>query len=89
MDLYSVVFKPSVEKDIRRLPASISSRLMERIQGLATEPFPAGTLKLSGAAKLYRLRAGDYRIIYEVDNNARLVTIHYVRQRRDVYRRLP
>ena len=89
MDLYNVVFKPSVEKDLRRLPASISSRIMGRIQGLVSEPFPPGSIKLSGAEKLYRLRVGDYRIIYEVDIAARVVKFHYVRHRRDAYRKLP
>ena len=89
MDLYSLVFKPSVEKDIRRLPSSMTSRIMERIGTLRSTPFPPSAGKLSGAEKLYRLRVGDYRIIYEVDKNARVVTIHYVRHRRDAYRRLP
>ncbi|MSO19266.1 MAG: type II toxin-antitoxin system RelE/ParE family toxin [Acidobacteria bacterium] len=75
MDLYSVVLKPTVEKDLRRLPGPITLRVMERIQGLASEPFPPGSIKLSGTEKLCRLRVGDYRIIYEVDRAARVVTV--------------
>ena len=89
MNAYSVTFKPSVEKDLRLLPASVVSRIMVRIEALASTPFLTSAIKLSAAENLYRVRVGDYRIIYEVDQKARLVTIHYIRHRRDVYRRLP
>lgn len=89
MGVYSLVFKPSVENDLRRIPSSTASRIMERIEGLTKNPFPPSIVKLTGAEKLYRLRVGDYRIIYEVDAKAQLVIVHYVRHRRDVYRRLP
>ena len=89
MDLYSLAFKPSVERDIRRLPSSMTTRVMERIEALRSAPFPPSSVKLFGAEKLYRLRVGDYRIIYEVDRSTRVVIIHYARHRRDAYRRLP
>ena len=88
MAAYSVFSKPSVERDLRRLPRGAVDRVMERIAALANKPFPRDAVKLSGAERLYRLRAGDYRIVYEVDTDAALITIHAVRHRRDVYRRL-
>lgn len=86
MDSFEIVFQPSVHKDLRRLPKTAISRVMARIEGLAADPLPSRVVKLSDAERLYRIRVGDYRIVYEVDAEAKLVTVHYVRHRRDVYR---
>jgi len=88
MASYSVSFKPSLQKDFRRLTPQFLPRILERIEEPQTDPFPHQALKLSGADRLYRIRVGDYRIIYEVDTAAQQVTIHYVRHRREVYRNL-
>lgn len=88
MASYSVRFKPSVEKDFASLPKPFVSRVHERIQQLVDDPFPHQTVKLHGTERTYRLRVGDYRIVYEVDTDASLITIHAVRHRREVYRRL-
>ena len=88
MGAYSVTFKPSVEKDLRRLPASVVSRILVRIEALANAPLSASAVKLAGAEKLFRVRVGDYRIIYEINQKAHSVVIHYIRPRRDAYRRL-
>ena len=50
--------------------------------------FPYNSVKLSGTDDLYRIRVGDYRVIYGVDHNLKLIVIHYIRHRRDVYRGL-
>jgi mRNA interferase RelE/StbE len=86
---YSLSFKSSVEKDLQSIPRAIASRLLDRIDRLPTGPVPPQSMKLQGAERLYRLRVGDYRIVYEVDHEAKHITVHYVRHRRDVYRRLP
>lgn len=88
MGSYNINFKPSVEKDLRRLPKALVSRVMKRIEDLSSEPFPRHSVKLSGAERLYRIRAGDYRIVYEVVIESREIVIHYVRHRREVYRSL-
>lgn len=88
MASYSFNFKPSVEKDLQSLSKSLVSRVMERIESLKDEPFPRQAIKLSGAERLYRLRVGEYCIVYEVDIQIKQVTIHYVRHRREVYRGL-
>lgn len=59
---------------------------MER---LPSDPFPPQSVKLQGAERLYRLRIGGHRVVDEVDSDARQIVVHYVRNRRDVYRRLP
>jgi mRNA interferase RelE/StbE len=86
MDSFEIVSQPTVHKDLRRLPKTALARVMARIEGLASDPLPRQVVKLSDAERLYRIRVGDYRIVYEVDAEARLVTIHYVRHRRDVSR---
>ena len=88
MTSYSVSFKPSVEKDLRPLPKSVVARVIERIENLKTDPLPRHAIKLSGAERLYRIRVGDYRIVYEVDTKAKQVMVHYIRHRREVYRSL-
>ena len=88
MGSYNINFKPSVEKDLRPLSKALVSRVMERIEGLKTDPFPRQAIKLSGTERLCRLRVGDYRIVYEVDTQAKQIMIHYVRHRREVYRAL-
>ena len=88
MASYKVVSKPSVEKDLRSLPKSTLVRVLRQIDGLAVEPFPRTTIKLEGGEGLYRIRVGDYRIIYGVDRLAKQVLVHHVRHRREVYRKL-
>jgi mRNA interferase RelE/StbE len=88
MTSYNISFKPSVEKDLRPLPKSVVARVIGQIENLKTEPFPRQAIKLSGAERLYRIRVGDYRIVYEVDIRSKQVMIHYVRHRREVYRSL-
>jgi mRNA interferase RelE/StbE len=88
MDSYNVDFKPSVNKDFRRLPKSVVERVMKRIEKLKDEPFPHGVDKIETAERLYRIVVGDYRIVYEVDTHAKQIMILYVRHRRDVYRAL-
>jgi mRNA interferase RelE/StbE len=85
---YSLRSKPSVEKDLSSLPKSFLTRILARIEQLAHDPFPHQAVKLQGAERLYRLRVGDYRIVYEVDTQTATITIYYVRHRREVYRNL-
>ncbi len=86
MASYSIILKPSVEKDLRPLPKSAVARVIDQIERLKNDPLPRQAIKLSGAERLYRIRVGDYRIIYEVDSKAKHVIVHYVRHRREVYR---
>jgi len=85
---YSLSYRPSVEKDLQSIPHALVARIIARIEQLPSGPFPVQSTKLQGAERLYRLRVGDYRIVYEVDPEARHILVQYVRHRRDVYRRL-
>ncbi|HNS21473.1 MAG TPA: type II toxin-antitoxin system RelE/ParE family toxin [Sedimentisphaerales bacterium] len=88
MASYRLILKPSVEKDLRSLPQSVVSRVFKQIEALQENPIPRGSRKLSAAEELYRVRVGDYRIVYGVDKDARQVVVYYVRHRRDAYRHL-
>jgi mRNA interferase RelE/StbE len=73
-------------KDLRRLPAGTAARIVETVEHLAENPFPNGVEKLNGSEHAYRVRLGDYRIVYEVVTESKLVEIQRVRHRKDVYR---
>lgn len=85
MASYKIVFKQSVAKDLRQIPDKDVQRILQRIDGLADDPRPAGAEKLSGEEK-YRIRQGRYRILYMIDDNVITVTVVKVGHRRDVYR---
>jgi mRNA interferase RelE/StbE len=74
---FNLEFKPSVEKDLRRLPKDVVDRILKRIEALREDPFPRGAIKLAGAERIFRARVGRYRIVYQV--------IQYVRHRRTAY----
>ncbi len=86
MEPYSLRFKSSVDKDLRRLPAKSRSRCLERIAELRLTPRPAGARQVVGGERTYRLRVGVHRVIYQVDDAARVVTVVHVRHRKDAYR---
>jgi mRNA interferase RelE/StbE len=88
MASFKVQLKPAVQKDFRKIPPKILSRILEVIENLEQNPFPPQAIKLADSDRLYRIRTGDYRVIYEVETEARTITVHYVRHRREVYRSL-
>ena len=88
MASYEVIFKRSAEKDLRDLPKGTVKRVLTRIEELQRDPRPRQSSKLTGAEQLYRVRVGDYRIIYGVADDEREITVYYVRHRRDAYRQL-
>lgn len=85
MASYRLVIRRSAGKEIEALPSRDRRRVVTKIQGLAANPRPAGCEKLSGEEK-YRLRQGDYRILYEIADRELIVTVVKVGNRRDVYR---
>lgn len=85
MASYSVLIKRSAEAELASLALKDRRRLVARIDGLAADPRPRGCEKLSGEEK-YRVRQGDLRILYEIDDREATVTIVKIGHRRDVYR---
>ena len=86
MESYNLLIRRSAAKEIEALPPKDRRRVVEKIQALADNPRPPGCEKLSGADK-YRLRQGDYRILYEIPDRDLIVTVVKVGHRRDVYYR--
>lgn len=85
MASYSIVIKASAAKELDGVPRKELQRIVKKVGALATNPRPNGCEKLSGAER-YRLRQGDYRIIYAIDDSARKVIVVKIGHRRDVYR---
>lgn len=83
---YSLVIKKSAERELRALSKTDVRRITERIRGLAHNPRPPGNEKLSGQER-YRIRQGDYRIVYAVDDDRRAVEVVKIGHRREVYRK--
>jgi mRNA interferase RelE/StbE len=84
--MYEVVVPKSVSKQIRHLSTQSRGRVLEKVAALAAEPRPATCRKLTAEDDLYRLRVGDYRIVYFVDDGNQRVVISRVAHRREVYR---
>jgi len=82
---YSIVVKASAAKELDAVPRKELQRIIKKGGALATNPPPNGSEKLSGAER-YRLRQGDYRIIYAIDDSVRQVIVVKIGHRRDVYR---
>ena len=85
MAAYSIFFKDSVRKDLAAIPKGDLQRIMEQIGTLADNPRPMGCEKLSGQEK-YRLRQGNYRIVYSIQDSQLTVWVVKVGHRREVYR---
>ncbi len=86
MTMYRVLLERGAERDLVRLSSEIHDRVIVAIQGLATNPRPSGCRKLAGSKNDWRIRVGDYRVIYEIADEIRVVRINRVRHRREVYR---
>lgn len=84
--MYEIRLERRAEKDLRRLAAEIFQRVIAAIQGLANDPRPEVCKKLVDSGDDWRIRVGDYRVLYEVDDQHQVVRIMRVRHRRDAYR---
>lgn len=87
MGLFEIAWKGSSYHDLKKIDRQYILKIVNAIESLANDPFPVQSKKLVDSESSYRLRVGDYRIIYQVDLEKRVVTIHYVRHRKDVYKR--
>ena len=83
---YTVGTTPAVDKQLSRLPRSVQRRLADAIEGLELNPRPHGVKKLEGHDNLWRVRVGDYRIIYTIEDDRLLVLVVKLGHRGDVYR---
>jgi len=85
---YRVAFTPAAQRDLVRLTPDTRKRIAEAIDKLQAVPRSPGVQALSGRQHELRIRVGDHRIIYEVQDRSRIVTVKLIAHRRDLYRRL-
>ena len=83
---FRIEWKKSTRKDLRKLPANAADKIVEAVEQLSQNPCPHGVEKLSGSEHAYRIRLGDYRVVYEVVAESKLIEVQRVRHRKDVYR---
>ena len=83
---YQVIIQPSAAKAIRKLDRDTQAKVVRLLEALAAEPRPVGVTKMAGDDNLWRVRIGDYRVVYEVHDRKLIVLIVRVANRKDVYR---
>ena len=86
MASFRVEWKRSALKEMRSLSRDVVRRVVDCVEGLKVNPFPAGCRKLTGSEHSYRLRIGDYRVVYSVQSSRLVVEVVRVAHRRDAYR---
>jgi mRNA interferase RelE/StbE len=82
---YAVELKPSARKELESLPDTALARVVRRLESLGHDPRPAGCRKLKGYKDQWRVRIGDWRVIYIIDDTARVVSVTRIAHRREVY----
>lgn len=87
MGLYRIDTKGSLEHDIRKIERQFIPGILEAIANLSGNPFPVQSRKMKGSDSSYRLRVGDYRVIYQVDTANKIVIVYHARHRKDVYKK--
>jgi len=86
MAFYKLEILRSANKDVRKIDKRYIEHIFNTIKSLAENPFPSHCKKLKGSESSYRIRIGDYRIIYEVETKEKIVTIFHIRHRQDAYK---
>lgn len=86
MDEYGLRFARAARRELEALELVMVQRLLPAIENLAREPRPRGCRNVQGTANLWRIRIGDYRVLYTIDDQARIIDILAIRHRRDAYR---
>ena len=85
---WTVLILDDAEREAAELPGPTRFRIAQKIARLAEAPFPPGIKKLRHRENLYRLRVGEYRILYRADSAKKAIEVFRIRHRRDVYRRI-
>ena len=83
---YKIYWKKSAEKDLLNLGKKLIPKIVNILETLPTNPFPKNIRKLHGTDKIFRIRVGNHRIIYLVDEQLSIIVIYYIRHRKEVYR---
>ena len=83
---YAIEFRPAAQRDLRSIPGDMVRRIGRKIDALSENPRPPGAEKLSGSENSYRIRVGDYRVLYGIRDDTLLVVVVRIRHRREAYR---
>ena len=86
MSAYQVTFARSARRELERLPINVAARILTKIETLTDNPRPLGCKKLQGPSQLWRLRVGEYRVVYKIDDKDRIIDISVIRHRSEAYR---
>ena len=86
--MYKLIYEKRVFKDLDKIPNIYTEKILEVFKELVLNPHPIGSKKLSGREALYRVKQGDYRIVYSVDHNEKIIKVILVAHRKDAYRQL-
>jgi mRNA interferase RelE/StbE len=86
MTNYRIQFKASAAKEFKKLPLSVKQRVSISLDNLQQNPRPSGVKKLQGEQALYRVRVGEYRIVFTIDDDEKIIKITRIRHRQDVYK---
>lgn len=86
MRRYEVQISTAAEREFRKLPTDVAKRLKPAILALADNPRPQGVVKLAGEENAWRIRVGDYRVLYQIHDRALLVLVVEIAHRREAYR---
>jgi len=84
--VYEVLLERRAERDLKKLSQEMFYRIIPKIKVLSENPKPAGCRKITGSKNDWRIRIGDYRIIYEIDEKEKAVKVMRIRHRREVYK---
>ena len=87
MESYKIKWKKSAFKELRNIHDKYIPKIIDSVENLSANPFPSGVKKLSGSKKTFRIKVGNYRIIYEIEKQKLIIQIVRVRHRKDVYKK--
>ncbi len=83
---YEIIIKPAAEKSLDKIPLPARRRIADAMEQLGSDPRPLGVVKLTGDENLWRIRIGNYRVVYEIHDDRLVVLVLRVAHRKDVYR---
>jgi mRNA interferase RelE/StbE len=83
---YTINFAPKAEREFKKLDKAVQRQLQPKIEALSKNPRVHGVEKLSGEDELYRIRAGDYRIVFQIQDKVLVVLLVKIGHRREIYR---
>lgn len=85
--MHTLLIKKSAEKELNRIDTQYTDTIIIKTDALKEDPFPPGCRKLVGSDSSYRIRIGDYRVVYTVDSEEKIITVVSIRHRKDAYKK--